>query len=91
MTVKQLIARLSVLPSQDAEVLVQVHDPNDPEAPDDYTVEDVTFMDLPTHYRSTGTCLELLSSRGLRLTSKFNSEAHDPNLSSALTNPSTFQ
>ncbi len=54
MTVEQLIARLSVLPRQDAEVLVQVPDTNDPEAPDDYTIEDVTFMDWPTHYRSTG-------------------------------------
>ena len=48
MTVKELLATLSVLPNPDAEVLVQVPDPNDPEAPDDYTIEDVTFMDWPT-------------------------------------------
>jgi hypothetical protein len=54
MTVKELLERLSVLPNHDAEVLVQVPDPNDPEAPDDYTIEDVTFMDWPTRYCSTG-------------------------------------
>jgi hypothetical protein len=54
MTVKELLERLSMLPDHDAEVLVQVPDPNDPEAPDDYSIEDVTFMDWPTHYRSSG-------------------------------------
>jgi hypothetical protein len=54
MTVKELIERLSLLPNHDAEVLVQVPDPNDPEAPDDYAIEDVTFMGWPRHYRSTG-------------------------------------
>jgi hypothetical protein len=54
MTVKELLERLSALPNHEAEVLVQVPDPNDPEAPDDYTIEEVTFMDWPTHYRSTG-------------------------------------
>jgi len=53
MTVKELLQRLSALPDHDAEVSVQVPDPNDPEAPDDYTIEAVTFMDWPAHYRST--------------------------------------
>jgi len=54
MAVKELLERLSVLPDHDAEVLVLVPDPNDPDAPDDYSIEDVTFMDWPTHYRSSG-------------------------------------
>jgi hypothetical protein len=54
MTVKELIQILGTLPNDDAEVLVRIPDSNDPEAPDDYTIEEVTFMDWPAHYRSTG-------------------------------------
>lgn len=54
MTVKELVGLLSALPNQEAEILVQVPDPTDPQVPDEYTIEDVTFMDWPTHYRNTG-------------------------------------
>lgn len=54
MTVKELLQQLSALPNQDAEVVIRVPDPNDPEAPDEYTIESVAFMDWPAHYRNTG-------------------------------------
>jgi hypothetical protein len=54
MTVRELTERLHAIPNPDAEVLVEVPDPDDPEAPDEYTIEDVTFMDWPEHYRKTG-------------------------------------
>lgn len=54
MTVEELVQRLLEIPRQDADVLVEVPDPNDPEAPDEYTIEEVTFMDWPAHYRKSG-------------------------------------
>jgi hypothetical protein len=54
MTVKELTDRLLALPNQDAEILVEVPDPDAPEAPDEYFIEDVTFMDWPEHYRRKG-------------------------------------
>ena len=54
MTVKELLQQLSALPNHDAEVFVQVPDPDDPEVPDDYAIESVDFRDWPEHYKSTG-------------------------------------
>ena len=54
MTVKELADRLRAIPNQDAEVLVEVLDPADPEAPDEYAIEEVKFMDWPEHYRKNG-------------------------------------
>jgi hypothetical protein len=54
MTVRDLLQQLNALPNHDAEVLVQVPDPDNPEAPDDYTIESVDFMDWPEHYESMG-------------------------------------
>lgn len=54
MTVRELLQRLGALPNPDAEVLVQVPDPDDAEASDDYTIEDVVFIDWPKHYKQDG-------------------------------------
>jgi hypothetical protein len=54
MTVRELVDRLKAIPNQDAEILVEVPDLDDPETPDEYFIEDVTFMDWPEHYRKVG-------------------------------------
>ena len=54
MTVRELLQRLSALPNPDAEVLVQVPDPDDAEVPDAYTIDDVIFIDWPDHYKQSG-------------------------------------
>ena len=54
MTVRELLQRLNALPNPDAEVVVQVPDPHDAEAPDDFTIDDVVFIDWPEHYKQAG-------------------------------------
>ena len=50
MTVKELAARLAELPNDEAEVLVEVPDPNSV-IPDEYAIKAVTFVDWPEHFR----------------------------------------
>ncbi len=57
MTVTELINRLSAFSKHDAEVIVHVPDPDDAETPDAYTIEDVTFIDWPEHYKQGGNAL----------------------------------
>ena len=54
MTVRELLQRLNAVTNRDAEVIVQVPDPADPEAPDDYVIEDEVFIDWPEHYKQHG-------------------------------------
>jgi hypothetical protein len=57
MTVRDLVQRLTALSNSDAEVLVQVPNLDDIEVPDNYTIEDVVFVDWPEHYTQSGDAL----------------------------------
>jgi len=50
MTVQELMQRLAELPNHDAEVLVEIPDPNSV-IPDEYTIKAVTFINWPEHFR----------------------------------------
>jgi len=54
MTVAELLQRLGAVSNPNAEVLVRAPDPNNPDAPDDYTIEDLEFIDWPDHYKRGG-------------------------------------
>jgi hypothetical protein len=54
MTVRELVEQLRAIPNQEAQIIVQVPDPDDPQVPDPYTIESVSFIDWPAHYEATG-------------------------------------
>jgi hypothetical protein len=54
MTVRESMEQLRAIPNREAQVMVQVPDPNEPEVPDPYTIESLSFIDWSAHYQAVG-------------------------------------